>query len=67
MVAAVKAAKRFMTARAWREFVIAPWEPLASVNTDEEIAQYARDYATTYVESPSHFSSLTDLLTLLIM
>ena len=50
MVAAIKAAKRFITAKAWREFVIAPWEPLASANTDEEIAQYVRKYASTYVK-----------------
>ena len=49
MVAAIKAAKRFITAKAWREFVIAPWEPLASANTDEEIAKYARKYSSTYV------------------
>ena len=39
-----------MTAKAWRGFVIAPWGTLASANTDEEIAQYARDHASTYVE-----------------
>lgn len=50
IVVAVKTAKRFMAARAWRGFVIAPWEPLASANTDEEITQYARNHASTYVE-----------------
>ena len=42
-----------MTAKAWQGFVIAPWGPLASANTDEEIAQYARDHSSTYVE-PLH-------------
>ena len=55
VVAAVKAAKRFMSAQAWRGFAITPWEPLESANTDEEIAQYARDHAGTYVESLDHF------------
>ena len=58
IVAAVKVAKRFITAEAWRGFVIAPWEPLASANTDEEIVQYARKYASTYVEPLESFSSL---------
>ena len=55
IVAAIKVAKRFMTARAWRGFVIGPSEPLASANTDEEIAQYARNYGSTYVEPPHRF------------
>ena len=54
-VAAIKAAKRFMAAQAWRGFAIAPWEPLESSKTDEEIAQYARNYASTYAESLDHF------------
>ena len=49
MVAAIKGAKRFATAKAWEGYIIAPWEPLASANTDEEIAQYARKYSSTYV------------------
>ena len=55
IVVAIKVAKRFMAAQAWREFAIAPWEPLESANTDEEIAQYARNYASTYAESLGHF------------
>ena len=55
IVTAVKAAKRFMTARAWRGFVVAPWDPLASAHTDEEITQYVRDHAISYVESPDYF------------
>ena len=50
VVAAVKVAKRFMTAQAWRGFVIDAWDPLASANTDEEIAQYARDHASRYIK-----------------
>ena len=49
-VTAVKEAKRFVTAKAWEGFVIAPWDPLASANTDEAIAQYVRKYASTYVK-----------------
>ena len=56
MVAAIKEAKRFVTAKAWEGFVIAPWEPLASASTDEEIAQYVRDYASTYVKSLNPFT-----------
>ena len=55
IITAVKVAKRFTTAQAWRGFVIAPWEPLASANTDEEIAQYARNHAGTYVEPLDYF------------
>ena len=57
MVAAVKVAKRFVTAQAWEGFVSAPWEELASANTDEEIAQYARNYASKYVEILDSFPS----------
>ena len=56
MVAAIKEAKRFVTAKAWEGFVIAPWEPLASASTDEEIVQYVRDYASTYVKSLNPFT-----------
>jgi len=44
MVAAIKLAKRFVTAQALQGFVGAPWIP---VNTDEEIIQYARDHSST--------------------
>jgi len=57
MVAAVKLAKRFMSAQAWKGFVGTPWEPLASSNTDEEIAQYARNHSATYVDSIDFFPS----------
>ena len=55
MVAAIREAKRFITAKALEGFVIAPWNPLALANTDEEIAQYARKYASTYVELLDRF------------
>jgi len=45
MVTATKLAKRFFTAQAWQGFVSTPWEPLGSANTDEKIAQYARNHA----------------------
>ena len=55
IVVAIKAARRFMTAETWREYIISAWEPLASAKTDEEIAQYARNYSTTYVEALDQF------------
>ena len=64
IVAAVKAVKRFLTAEPWRGFVISAWGPLASANTDEELAQYARDYSSAYVKLLDRF--LSDPLTLLI-
>ena len=51
ILTAAKANKLFTTARAWRGFVIVPWEPLVSANADEEISQYARNRTSTYVES----------------
>ena len=48
IVAAIKAAKRFFTAEAWKGYVINAWDPLGSAKTDKEIAQYARNHATTY-------------------
>jgi hypothetical protein len=47
MIYAVRISKRFFAANAWKGFVISPWGPLASANTDEEIAQYIRTYAGT--------------------
>ena len=49
MVTGVKLAKRFATAQSWQGFIGAPWEPLGSANTDDEIAQHVRKYSTTYV------------------
>ena len=63
MVTAIKEAKRFVTAKAWEGYVIAPWEPLASANTDEEIAQYTKKYASRYVEQQT--VSLSHLLILM--
>ena len=40
-----------MTAETWRNYIIGTWEPLDSATTDEEIAQYARNYSTTYVKA----------------
>ena len=57
IVAAAKAAKRFITAQAWQGFVIAAWDPLASANTDEEITRYARDHAARHVKSLKSFPS----------
>ena len=51
VVAAVKLAKRFVTAQAWKGFVSTPWEPLASANTDEEIVQYIKDHSLAYVDT----------------
>jgi len=57
VVAAVKLAKRFVTAQAWKGFVSTPWEPLASANTDEKIVQYIRDHSLGYAQ-PLHRPSL---------
>ena len=51
MVAAIKLAKRFVTAQAWQGFIDTPWEPLASAITDEEITKYARNYASRYIKA----------------
>ena len=47
LIYAVKLIKRFVTANAWKGFVISPWGPLGSaLNTDEEIVNYIRTYGT---------------------
>ena len=61
MVAAIKLAKRFTTARAWEGFIGTPWGPLGSANTDEEIAQYARNYSTMSVDPVDYPSLRTDV------
>ena len=47
MVSDVKLVKRFVTANAWKGFIISSWGPLGSANTDEEIAEYIRTYASS--------------------
>jgi len=47
MVYAVKLIKRFVTANAWKGFIISPWGPLGLSNTDKEIVEYIRAYAGT--------------------
>jgi hypothetical protein len=48
MIYAVKLIKRFVTANAWKGFIISPWGPLGSaLDTDEEIDGYIRAYAAT--------------------
>ena len=56
IIAALKAAKRFLTAEAWKGFIGVPWADLASANTDEELVQYVRNNALTYVEILGHFA-----------
>ena len=56
LVSAIKLAKRFATARAWEGFIETPWEPLGAANTDEEIAQYARDHSSRYIDPLDHSS-----------
>ena len=63
MVNGVKLAKRFATAQSWQGFIGAPWEPLGSANTDDEIAQHVRKYSTTYVK---HLNTSLGFLTLVI-
>jgi len=57
IVAGLKTAIRFFTADAWKGFIGNPWSELAAANTDEELAEYARNHASTYVEILYHFTS----------
>ena len=61
IVAGFKLAKRFTTARAWEGFIGTPWEPLGSAETDEEIAQYARNHSSRYVDPVDHSSLEADV------
>lgn len=47
MLAATKAARKFVAADAWKGFIIEEWAPFAAAQTDEEIIQYTRNYSTT--------------------
>ncbi|KAF9458900.1 aryl-alcohol-oxidase from pleurotus Eryingii [Collybia nuda] len=47
MVEAVKAAKRFLAAKAWKGYVLGPAGDLKTANTDDEIATYVRGHAAT--------------------
>ena len=55
IVAALKAAQRFVTAKAWEGFVIGAWEQPTSASTDEEFIQYARNLSSAYVKPPDWF------------
>lgn len=44
---AVKATKRFVAAKAWKDYIIAPFGPFANANTDEAIDEYVRAGSTT--------------------
>ena len=50
IVAALKAAQRFVTAKAWEGFVLGAWEQPTSASTDEEFVQYARNLSAPYVK-----------------
>ena len=54
IVAALKVAIRFNTAPSLQGFIGDPWEGLAAANTDEELAQYARNYSSVYVGILNH-------------
>jgi len=56
IIVALKAAKRFLTAEAWKGFIGVPWADLGSANTDEELVRYVRNHASTYVEIMDHFA-----------
>lgn len=43
----VKAVKSFVSAKAWSDYIIAPFGELANANTDAEIDQFVRDTTTT--------------------
>jgi choline dehydrogenase-like flavoprotein len=46
---AVKASKRFLSASAWKEFIVGPVGDFANVTTDAEIEQYARNHGDTVI------------------
>ena len=52
IVAALKAAQRFLTAKSWEGFVLGGWEQPTSASTEEEFIQYARNYSAGCVQSP---------------
>lgn len=47
----MKALKRFVAAKAWDDYIIAPFGDLAGANTDEEIEAYVRNNAGTVFHS----------------
>lgn len=61
MVESMKAAKKFVSASAWKDYVIAPYGPPASVVTDADLATYARENAARCVTflSSMHGNCLT--------
>jgi choline dehydrogenase-like flavoprotein len=42
MLTALKASKKFMTGKAWKDYVISPYGDFANANTDAELIAYAR-------------------------
>ena len=55
IVAALNAAQRFVTAKAWEGFVIGAWEQPTSASADEEFAQCERNHSFAYVKSLDWF------------
>jgi choline dehydrogenase-like flavoprotein len=49
LVEAVKASKKFLSASAWKDFVIGPFGPFANVTTDAQIEKYCRTYGDTVI------------------
>jgi len=47
MVESVKAARRFLAAKAWNGYVLAPFGDLATANTDAQLEAYVRKHAGT--------------------
>jgi len=47
LVEAVKASRRFLSASAWKDYVIGAYGDLANANSDDEIVKYVRNNAGT--------------------
>lgn len=47
MIAALNAAKEFLSAPAWDDYVLGPWGPLANVNSAAEMESYVRQNSGT--------------------
>lgn len=55
---AIKSAKKFVTAPAWNDYIIAPFGGLANTSTDADLESYARSNTAT-IFHPVGTSSMT--------
>ena len=44
---AVKSALEFVTAPAWKDYIVAPYGPTANLSTDADIEAFIRNFSTT--------------------